>query len=517
MTTLAEPASRRSIKYERARRSLEYFVRAAWPIIEPTTEYLDNWHIGCICDHLEAITRGGLTRLIVNMPPRYMKSTIISVLWPCWEWIRNPGQRWMFVSYAAPLANDHSRSRRLVLESAWYRGLLADAGQDAYGGRFELAHDQNQVTGYSNTLRGKMLATSVGGSILGLGGNRLVIDDPHNPRSGEDLVGPEYAYDFFKTQLYGRLDDKRRGAIVLVMQRLYENDLTAKLAETGDYQHLKLEGRAECPSGMKVIVAPARPGHPPRMWRRLDGEPLWPSREGPAELDATERAMTPAVFAGQYQQRPAPKGGLMFKRAWFWVVKARPAPATVMARVRAWDKAGTAGGGAYSVGVLMSRTYDGRFYVEDVVRGQWGDTERDRIIRETALADALIPGPAVEIVIEEEPGSGGKQSAQISVRMLVGFAVETVRVSEAGSKEARARAMASQAGAGGDRGPGNVYLVEGEWNRAFAAEYEVFPRGRYKDQVDAGSLAFNKLALAKPGGAFAAGGPAPRLGGRIER
>src|SRR5687768_6994589 len=114
-------AVERLAEVERCRRSLSAFVRAAWPVLEPGTEYLHNWHIDLIAEHLEAVTRGKVTRLVINMPPRYMKSLMVSVLWPTWEWTLKPATRWMFVSYSKELSTKHSVDRRQVIESDWYR------------------------------------------------------------------------------------------------------------------------------------------------------------------------------------------------------------------------------------------------------------------------------------------------------------------------------------------------------------------------------------------------------------
>ena len=182
------------------------------------------------------------------------------------------------------------------------------------------------------------------------------------------------------------------------------------------------------------------------------------------------------LWRGNWKIRSA--AGLVFNEAWFKIVPASP---RLGRRVRAWDKAGTAGRGDYSVGVLMSDS--DRFYVEDVIRGQWSSAERNRIIRETAWRD----GPDVEIWLEQEPGSGGKESAEISLRELAGFVVHANTVT--GDKLTRARQFSAQVEAG------NVCLVAGPWNRAYIDELVAFPVSSVDDQVDASSGAFNRLAL----------------------
>lgn len=229
-----------------AEKSLRRYIEQAWRVLEPDMPFLSNWHIDLLAEYLEAVTAGQIRRLLVNMPPRYMKSLLISVLWPTWEWIRHPGRRWIFVSYTESLALKHSVDRRTVLQSSWYQGR--------WGDRVVLAPDQNEKGEFLNTARGHMIATSIGASILGKGGDRLVVDDPHNPTQIESETQREGAVHYFRHALPTRLDDKKRGAIIVVMQRLHERDLSAVCQDLG-YTHICLPAEAEtrttivCPSG----------------------------------------------------------------------------------------------------------------------------------------------------------------------------------------------------------------------------------------------------------------------------
>ena len=219
-------------------------------------------------------------------------------------------------------------------------------------------------------------------------------------------------------------------------------------------------------------------------------------------LPPVERAR---LLGGNWKIRPA--SGLILNRGWFRILER--APADPLARVRYWDKAGTTGGGKRTAGVLMARHADGRYVIEDVVKGHWAAAERNRVIRQVARAD----GVTVDIYLEQEPGSGGKESAEISIRELAGYSVHADRPT--GDKVARADPLSAQAEAG------NVYLVHGSWNKDYLAEADAFPESSYTDQVDASSGAFNKLANmtlvddfdedAELGGAI----PESEIGGRI--
>jgi predicted phage terminase large subunit-like protein len=199
-------------------------------------------------------------------------------------------------------------------------------------------------------------------------------------------------------------------------------------------------------------------------------------------LTKTKLAVGSYEWNALYQQRPRPLEGGMFQRPWFSIIPAAPIEAT---RVRYWDKAGTAGDGDYSAGVLMGKRPDGRFFIEDVLRGQWSSGQREAVMKQTAQLDNAKYGH-VAIWHEQEPGSGGKDSAAATTRNLTGFAVYSERVT--GDKLTRAQPFAAQCEAG------NVDLVAGAWNAAYLDELTTFPNGAHDDQVDGSSGAFGKLA-----------------------
>lgn len=443
--------------------SLAEFTRRAWHAIEPGTPYLPNWHIDAICEHLESVTAGQCKRLLINMPPRYMKSILCSVMWPVWEWTKKPETRYMFTTYSGDLSRDHALSRRTILESEWF--------QARWGGIVRLASDN--ITSVMNDRRGVFTATSFTGSATGKGANRLVVDDPHNPKKAESDVERVSTVRLFNTTFMNRLNNKFEDAIVVVMQRLHEEDVSARCIEQG-YTHLCLPAESE---GRTTVVFPMSG----REQVREDGDILWPEREGPEQLQE-QKNQGSYYYAGQYQQRPAPAGGGMFTS--FEVVDAVPKR---LVKVRGWDKAGSEGKGDFSAGVLIGMTggADPTFYVLDVVKGQWSAGNREKVMHDTATAD----GVEVHIWIEQEGGSGGKDSADVSIRHLAGFVAQKQVASGTGDKVARARPLAAQAEIG------NVKLLRGSWNAAFVDESRIFPNGKHDDQIDAASLAFNKLCL----------------------
>lgn len=300
-----------------AERSLGAFVRDASPQLEPETVMLPNWHIDLLCEHLEAVTAGQVRRLVINIPPRYMKSLITSVFWPAWEWIRHPEMRWVFASYAESLAVQHSLDRRTVIQSPWY--------QTRWGNQVQLV-DQIEKTEFRNTRRGRMLATSVGGSVTGKGGNRIVVDDPHSPAGVESDAVRARVIEYFLRTLVTRLDDKHRGAIVVVMQRLHEADLAGTCLALG-YEHLCLPAIAET----RTTITFPRSG---RVVTREPGEPLWAARETLDELAVRKRELGAYGFAGQYQQAPSPRADGIIKRAWWQYYDTVPPGLTY---AQSWD------------------------------------------------------------------------------------------------------------------------------------------------------------------------------------
>ena len=455
---------------ELAYRSLKHFIRQMWPYVDPN-EYVPGWHIDIICDHLEAVSKGQITRLIINIPPRHMKSLAVAVFWPAWEWLRDPSKQWLFASYAESLSIRDSVKCRRLIQSIPYQKLLATYQPD-----FVLTGDQNTKTRFENNFAGYRLATSVGGALTGEGAGIICVDDPHHVMEGESETVRNGVLDWWDYAMSTRLNNPKTGAYVIIMQRLHEEDLTGHLLEGGaDWAHLCLPARYEVENRTKSPLNFKDP-------RTEIDEPLWPERYGDKELSAIEKDLGPYGSAGQLQQRPSPRSGNMFPAQNFQMIKAlNKSIHSLEASIRSWDKAGTQDAGAYTVGVLMHKMKDGSFVVEDVKRGQWSAAQREAVIKQTAELDGLD----VSIWIEQEPGSGGKESAESSIQKLQGYKVHAERVT--GDKVTRAEPYSAQVEIS------NVKLLLGEWNREFIKEHELFPNGKYKDQVDASSMAFNKL------------------------
>jgi len=455
------------VKKKLAEGHLKYFTRQAWHVLEPTTSFVSGWHIDAICEHLEAVSRSEITRLLINIPPRHTKSLLVSVFWPCWSWIHNPSSRWLFTSYGQDLSTRDSVKCRRIITSQWY--------QDRWSDKFAITSDQNQKTRFENSKTGYRLATSVGGMLTGEGGGFLIIDDPHNVKETESDTIRESTLRWYDEVLSTRLDDPKTGAKVIIMQRVHERDLSGHvLQKEAGYTHLCLPARYETDRKCSTILGFSDP-------RREEGEPLWPALYGDKELAELENSLGSYAAAGQLQQRPSPRGGGMFKIDKFELID-RFNPDQVLRSVRYWDKAGTQGGGAFTAGVLIHRMRDKSYVVADTVHGQWSSGIREQRIKQVAELD----GNKVRVWVEQEPGSGGKESAESTIRNLTGYSARADRVT--GSKEVRAEPYATQVEIG------NVSILNRHWTKVFLQEHESFPVGERKDQVDAAAGAFAKLS-----------------------
>src|SRR5580658_950840 len=202
------------IDCELSTRRLDEFVRQAWHVIEPSTPFVPSWHIDAIVEHLEAVTRGQIRNLLMNVPPRHMKSLLVAVFWAAWEWIRWPERRWLYSSYGAQLSIRDSIKCRRLIESPWY--------QQRWGDRFALTSDQNTKGRFDNDRSGYRLATSVGGAATGEGGDRIICDDPHNVQEAESDSIRTATLDWWDVVMSTRTNDPKTTAKVVVMQRCHQ-------------------------------------------------------------------------------------------------------------------------------------------------------------------------------------------------------------------------------------------------------------------------------------------------------
>jgi predicted phage terminase large subunit-like protein len=294
------------IKQEKMRReatkSLYEFVKQSWHVVEPGVPFVPSWHIEVICEHLEAIGRGQLTRLLINIPPRHSKSTIVSVMWPMWEWLTAPQQKFLCASYSGTLSiRDNLKARRLV-QSPWY--------QERWGKVFALAGDQNAKQRFENDQTGYRIATSVGGTATGEGGSRLILDDPHGAQDAQSDALRESALEWFDMVWATRLNTPKTDAMVTVMQRLHERDVSGHiLADLPGWEHICIPAEYD---GLKRKTSLGV--YDPRTKK---GELICPDRFGPTELATLKQQLGAYGSSGQLQQDPTPAEGGILKTHYF--------------------------------------------------------------------------------------------------------------------------------------------------------------------------------------------------------
>jgi predicted phage terminase large subunit-like protein len=457
--------------------------------------YRVNWHHRVLAKHLDRFVRGECKRLILALPPRSGKSELVSVGLPAFIFGRDPSAKVISVSHTDDLSKRFSRRLQRIIRSPKYQGLFPkvklrdDASEEERAaGTWKLTENQFDIVGYGDSYK----CSGAMGGIAGYGGNFLLCDDLYKSR--KDAQSPtirRQIWEWFTGDLQYRLEGD--GGILIVAHRHHEDDLSGTL--------IKLMDSEEDAEKWEYVSLPARMDDEPQNEddprEPKSGDPLWPwlwagKKDGLTAEEMREKSLlrlrrleVADVFSFQslYQQNPSARTGDFFKVERIEIVGAASADAVMT--IRAWDKAGTEDGGKRTAGVKMSLLSNGKICVENVTKGQWSSLRREETILDCARSD----GKSVTIKIEQEPGSGGKESAEASVRKLMGFSVKLDRPT--GDKATRAEPFASQVEAG------NVEIIEADWNRDFKEELRHFPFGTYADQVDASAMAFNFLAIAK--------------------
>lgn len=471
-----------------SRRHLRHFIRHAWHTIEPATPYIESWFIDAIAEHLEAVSKRQIKRLIVNIPPRMLKSISISIMWPVWSWIAKPSERFIFSSYSDDLSTKHSVDRRTIIKSDWY--------QHNWSRVFKLSKDQDEKHEFQNDKRGVMIASSVGGPPFGKGADVLIGDDLLNPEDARSDTKRETVNRFFDDTFASRLNDPKTGAIVLVMQRLHDEDIAGKLLVDKDWDRLILPMEYEGVRS-RTVLGWSDP-------RKTIGEPLHPARFGPAEI-ANCKARGSYIWNGQYQQRPAPEEGALFKRHYwqYW----QPAGANLSPiRVRFPDgetrdvPAVTLPGRFDEVLQSWDAAFKGLDDSDFVVGQVWARTGANRYLLDQRRARMDFPATlqAVRALSREYPEAQAKliedkANGPAVISMLKNEIVGLIPVNPQGGKFSRASAVAPQCESG------NVYLPHPAlmpWVDAMIDEFASFPNGSNDDCVDAASQSLARMGTA---------------------
>jgi hypothetical protein len=275
------------------------FVGKCFQTLVPSQPFMMGWHLDLLAEYLEAVRLGQVTRLIINMPPRSLKSVMVSVAFPAWLLGHNPSAKIMAASYAQALAEKHSLDCRTIMQSAWYQQLFAQT---------RLSSEQNEKQKFMTRAQGMRLATSIWGTATGEGGDVLIADDPINPLQAQSAAMRQMVRDWFDHTFMTRLDNKQRGAVILVMQRLHVEDVSGHLLARGGWEHVCLPALNDQPQQWFVGG---------RHFKRAAFTPLHAAREDEALIERARRELGSVQFAAQYQQQPISTRGGMVELEWF--------------------------------------------------------------------------------------------------------------------------------------------------------------------------------------------------------
>lgn len=463
-------------------KSFREFIPSAWSMFD-SAEFISGWHIDCIAEYMEAVYRGEIKHIIFNIPPRHMKSSIISVMFPAWVWIQDARKSFMCISYAESLSIRDSIKCRSLIQSRWFQDRWGEGCPDSYENpkqhRYKviLSDDQNQKKRFQNTQKGTRLSTSVCGSITGEGADFLLCDDPHNVLESESEAVRSGTVTWWKESVSSRLNNLRTGHKIIIQQRVHEKDLSGEMILTGDYEYVVLPMRYE-------------EDHPYvfEFDKRIkDGDLLWPERFNEKEAKALESTMGEYAFAGQYQQRPSPRSGGAVKEEWFKIIKRKEVPVGGII-IRGWDLACSVGKdadwtvGATIKGIIVDKVM--YFYVLRIDRFMQSAGATEKTILSIMERDTSF---IEEENFPQDPGQSGKQQKRY---LRIVAPLHPIRFSqESGSKDSRLIALASQIEIG------NMYFVEGDWNEDLKKEFKTFPNGRWDDTIDAVYRAFSRLVF----------------------
>lgn len=413
-----------------------------------------------------AMVNGERPALVLEAPPQHGKS------WQVSDFIAyvaglNPDLRCIYASYSDDLGTRANAHVQRLYDDPRYQAVFPEtkiSETTVMSGAGRAFRNSNfiEYVGHAGSFRN----TTVMGQITGQGLDLGVVDDPIKGRAeAQSKPARDKAWNWLMDDFFTRFSDN--AGMILMMTRWHLDDPAGRFVE-------KFPDARICRYPAIAVEDEAY---------RHAGEALFPEHKSLAFLNQRKQGMTQASWESLYQQNPIIVGGGLFPIEKFEITPQAPVKAHIRKSVRYWDKAGTHGGGAYTVGVLVHDTKEGGIVIADVKRGQWSALEREQRIKQTAEIDRAS-GYLVETWVEQEPGSGGKESAERTIANLRGFVVKADKVT--GSKEMRAEPYAAQVQGG------NVRLVAAEWNRDFIDEHENFPTGRYRDQVDAAGGAVAK-------------------------
>jgi len=434
------------------RTQLRLFLVKAFEELHPGAPPLGAaWYLDAICHELEEVAAGRQRRLVVTVPPRQLKSITAAVAFVAWRLGRDPTAKIMVASYSQDLARLHANQCRQVIESGWYRKLFPNTRID---------ERNNRALEIVTTAGGVRKAVSVGGSVTGFGADLIIVDDCMKADEARSQTMRDELKAWFTGTLVTRLNDKERGTIISIQQRLHEDDLPAFLLEKG-YAHLNLPAIAEAEEVIPLTFG--------RMHRREVGDLLDPARAGRSTLDNIRREIGPVAFAAQYQQNPTVPEGNLLRLEWFKTYDEAPPRERLLKVVQSWDLGFSASPTSdYSVCTTWGFR-DHRWYCLDVFRERLDYPDLKRAVLR------LAKQWRADLVLIEKAGTGIALGQEVRQEGLL----RPIMISPVASKEDRLNGCLA------DIEAGHFYLpTQAPWLDAFRSELRAFPNGKHDDQVD---------------------------------
>jgi predicted phage terminase large subunit-like protein len=504
---------------EAARRSFREFFLQAFSLIEPADPYVHNWHVDAVCEHLEAVARGQIQRLAINIPPGTLKSSIVSIAWPAWMWTWRPAWRGIFSSYSQDLAVQFAVASRRLMDTEWYqRSFVREQGASG-GALWKFSDDMNRKDMYTNTETGLRMSLSVGSKATGFRGNAVVADDPLNAKEAPSKLARDEVLYWWDKVMSSRVNNPHEDAFVIMMQRLHQDDPTGHVLRQGGYECLCLPAEFNPKKRCVVVQADGTTWRDPRT---EPGELLFPARLSTEYLAKQKTILGSEAYSGQYNQDPTPPEGGMFKYAWwrFWrhdgstvgrvagveveldpVRFPRPeechqGPAKVIPPIR------------HLIGSLDA-AFKGDATSDYVVFGVWGIVGAERYLLDVVRGKLDYVATKREFLrlrakwaacrkwLVEDKANGSAIIAE-----LQGEVVGLVPINPEGGKEARAFAMSPAVEAGQLLVPDGATFTEISHDgtrttvgaNSLIEEHAMFPRGKNDDQVDMTSQVMTHLA-----------------------
>jgi len=444
------------------RTDLRYFVWKCFKTIVPSKPYSRNWHIDAMVYKLLQVRDGEITRLLINLPPRSLKSICTSAAYVAWLLGHDPGRRIIVASYSNDLAAELHREFRMVIDAAWYRALFP-----------AMRPAKDTGTELVTTAGGSRYATSVGGTVAGFGADLIVVDDPLKFEEAMSEVARKRVVEWFNGDLITRLNNKRQGAIVVIMPRLHEDDLAGHLLREGKWSHLDLPAIAVEDS----VIAIGRN----KVVTRRAGDVLHPERESREVLEGLKQEMGSLRFSAEYQQRPVPEEGNFIQRHWLRFVDRAPEQRPGDRIAQSWDIAMTTNErNDYSVCTTWLMV-GADYYLIDVFRERLSYPDLRRKVA------ALAERHGAEWILIENAGPGMSLLQDLRHEPPPGLPY-AIGQKPQGSKRDRMEAQSAKIEAG------HVHVVNAAWLDTFLLELLAFPRGRHDDQVDSVSQFLNWAA-----------------------